>query len=43
VKMAASVGIVFSALFLSSESLAEEDNEALTSQLRGIVHNVLFG
>ena len=43
VKMAASVGIVFSALFLSSESLAEEDNEALTSQLRGIVHTVLFG
>ena len=43
VKMAASVGVVFSGLVLSGEAFAEETNEELGDQLRAIIHNVLLG
>ncbi len=43
VRMAASVGVVFSGLFLSGDAFAEEDHEELGEQLRLVIHNVLFG
>jgi AcrR family transcriptional regulator len=43
VRMAASIGVVFSGLFLSGEAFADENNEDLGEQLRVIIHNVLFG
>ena len=43
VRMAASVGVVFSGLFLSGDAFSEETNEELGNQLRVILHNVLFG
>ena len=43
VRMAASIGVVFSGLFLSGEAFADETNDDLGEQLRQIIHNVLFG
>jgi AcrR family transcriptional regulator len=43
VRMAASIGVVFSGLFLSGEAFADESNDELGEQLRVIIHNVLFG
>jgi AcrR family transcriptional regulator len=43
VKMAASVGVVFSGLFLAGEAFNAVTNEELGGQLRQIMHNVLFG
>jgi AcrR family transcriptional regulator len=43
VRMAASVGVVFSGLVLSGEAFDEATDEELGSQLRAIIHNVLFG
>src|SRR6185437_9344169 len=41
VRMAASIGVVFSGLFLSGEAFADETNDDLGEQLRQIIHNVL--
>jgi hypothetical protein len=41
--MAASVGVVFSGLVLSGEAFDGVSDEELGGQLRGIIHNVLFG
>jgi AcrR family transcriptional regulator len=43
IKMAASVGVVFSGLVLSGEAFDGVSDEELGGQLRGIIHNVLFG
>ncbi len=43
VKMAASVGVIFSGIFLSGEAFDSEADEELGSQLRAIIRNVLFG
>ncbi len=43
VKMAAAVGVVFSGLVLSGEAFDGASDEELGSQLRAIIHNVLFG
>ena len=42
VKMAASVGVLFSGLVLSGEAFDGATNEELGGQLRRIIHNVLF-
>ncbi len=43
IKMAASVGVVFSGLVLSGEAFDGVSDDELGGQLRGIIHNVLFG
>jgi AcrR family transcriptional regulator len=43
VKMAASVGIVFSGLLLSGEAFADSSNEELGTMLRDIIRDVLRG
>jgi AcrR family transcriptional regulator len=43
VKMAAAVGVIFSSLFLADDSFDDVDTSELGSQLRRIIHNVLFG
>ena len=43
VRMAASVGIVFSGLFLSGEAFADSSNEELGTMLRAIIRDVLQG
>jgi AcrR family transcriptional regulator len=43
VRMAASVGVVFSGLFLAGPAFDSESDEELGSQLRAVIHNVLFG
>jgi AcrR family transcriptional regulator len=43
VKMAASVGIVFSGLFLSGDAFADSSNEELGTMLRSIIRDVLEG
>jgi AcrR family transcriptional regulator len=43
VKMAASVGIVFSGLFLSGDAFADSSNEELGTMLRSIIRDVLQG
>jgi AcrR family transcriptional regulator len=43
VRMAASVGVVFSGLFLAGPAFDSETDEELGSQLRAVIHNVLFG
>ncbi len=43
VRMAASVGVVFSGLFLAGDAFDSETDEELGSLLRGVIHNVLFG
>jgi AcrR family transcriptional regulator len=43
VKMAASVGIVFSGLFLSGDAFADSSNEQLGTMLRSIIRDVLKG
>ena len=43
VKMAASVGVVFSSLAFTGEAFEGVSNDELGSQLRSIIHNVLFG
>src|SRR3984957_14172445 len=43
VKMAATVGIVFSGLFLSGDAFADSPNEELGTMLRSIIRDVLEG
>ena len=41
--MAASVGIVFSGLFLPGDAFADSSNEELGTMLRSIIRDVLEG
>ena len=41
--MAAAVGVLFSGLFLAGDAFDEVQDEELGSQLRAIIHTILFG
>jgi AcrR family transcriptional regulator len=43
VRMAASIGVVFSGLFLAGDAFESSSNQELGDQLREILHNVLQG